>query len=328
MKHIFSILALALALAEFSADAQVTNFSLFKVTVYQQSSPTPPTMPDTPNAYYFGAQLGTEDSSHYLDVYKVTPVNATNYLSESGENYFNYGSPYFATKTNFDANYPSGEYDYYVDYTNCTGDVTNTDFGDIVVPDEDLYATNVAAFTTNCWLAMQAVDPSKTFTLTFNSFTPSPATTSAYTFIDIYDPYGNAPYGADFLTPSTTTTNIPANTLFYGEVYQVNTFFSSRQDTPNAGFAGALGTVGFDNLTYTTLATIAPWLDISRSNQDVVLTWPSLATNNFMLEEANSLNSGNWCTVTNVPTALCGTNWLTLPICPKNKFFRLASLAP
>lgn len=322
MKAIVFVLGTMLVLLRFSAQAQVTNFSIFKVTVYHQSCPAPPITPDTPNAYYAGMQLGTEDASDYVDVYAVTPDNVTNDLNETGENYFNYGSPYFATKTNFDANYPSGEYDFYVDHADYS------EMGDIVIPDEDLYATNTAAFTTNCWLAMQAVDPAKCFTLNFNSFTPLPATTSAFTFVDIYDSNGNVPYDALFLDPSTTTTNIPANTLLYGEVYQVNLDFSSRQDTPDPDFDNALGTVGFDNLTYATLATIAPWLDISRSNQDVVLTWPALATNNFALEEANSLQAAYWCMVTNIPTTMCGTNSLTLPICPHNKFFRLASFGP
>ncbi len=319
MKPIICVFAAALVFAGFSARAQVTNFSIFKVTVYHQSSPTPPTMPDFPNAYYFGTQLNTEDASDYMDVYQVTPVNNTNYLQETGVNYFSFNSPYFDTKTNFDATYPPGEYDFYIDHTDYT------DMGALIVPDEDLYATNVATFTTNCWMAMQAVDPSKMFTLTFNSFTPSPDTTTAYTFVEISDQNGNQPFDALFLDPSTITTNIPANTLLYGEVYTVNTYFSSRQDTPNAGFGGALGTVGFDNLTYTTLATIPPWLKISQSNQDVVLTWPALATNNFELEEAGSVLAQNWCPVTQVPTTMCGTNYLALPICPNNKFFRLAS---
>jgi hypothetical protein len=322
MKPIICIFAAAFVLAEFSACAQVTNFSIFKVTVYHQSSPTPPTVPDFPNAYYYGTQLGSEDASDYVDVYQVTPIDNTNDMEETAYNYFSFNSPYFDTKTNFDATYPPGEYDFYIDHTDYT------DTGALIVPDEDLYSTNVEAFTTNCWLAMQAVDPSKTFALAFNSFTPSPDTTTAYTFLDLYDQNGNSPFYAGYLTPSTTTTNIPANTLSYGEVYQVDTYFSSRQDTPDAGFDGALGTVGFDNLTYTTLATIPPWLAIFQSNQDIVLTWPALATNNFELEEANNLQpSANWCQVTQVFTTMCGTNYLTLPICPNNKFFRLASFA-
>jgi hypothetical protein len=310
-----------LAFASLSLNAQVTNFSVFKVTVYQQTGGTPPSTPDTPNAYYFGAQLNTSDSTGYLDVNLTGPGAApTAYLSEITPYYFDFGSPYYADKPGLDADYPSGEYDFYVDYTNFS------EFGSVTVPAQELYATNVAAFTTNCWNAMQQVDPAQDFTLNWNSFVASPGTTSAYTFIDIFNENtGEAPFSADFLTPDTITTNIPANTLQYGEVYRVNAFFSNRQDTSDAGFGGALGTVGFDNLTYTTLITIPPWLKISAANTNITLTWPVLSTN-YVLESAVQLSAGAvWSTITNVPTPVGYTNVLTLPAAAPGRFFRLIS---
>ena len=324
MRAILLIFVTMFGLAEFCLQAQVTNFSIFKVTVYNQYSPSPPTIPDVPNAYYFGAQLNSLDASDYVDVYANVPGTGSVYYDESAPNYFTFNSPYFADKTDLDLSYPSGEYDFYVDFTN------STDSGSIIVPSQELYSTNVAAFTTNCWLALQKVDPTQPLTLNWNLFTPSPSATTAYTFVDVLDQdTGESPFVADFLSPDIVTTNIPANTLLYGKTYHVNAFFSNRQDTPNAGFGGALGTVGFDNLTYTTLVTIPPWLHITLTgNQQVTLAWPSLISN-FALQEENalSMDDGDWTTLTNAPVTMCGTNSVTLPASDAQEFFRLASFS-
>jgi hypothetical protein len=327
MKSILKQVILLVAfLAVISLGAQTTNFSVFKVTVYQQTNGTIPTAPDYPNAYFFGAQYGTADSSDYIDEYFTDPANleVPIYLNENATNYFNFGSPYYADKTSFDTDYPNGEYDFFVDRTNFGAGTVFTDTGSVIIPDQDFYATNVAGFTTNCWIAMQHADPSQDFTLNWNSFVPSSVTTSAFTFVDIYDQNaGTEPYNADFLDPSTMTTNIPANTLQYGKTYRINNIFSSRQDTPDAGFGGALGTVGFDNQTYTTLITISPWLHIAGAGTEVVLTWPALASN-YVLEIVGQLSpSSVWVMTTNVPVTMGSTNFVTLPAAGTGQFFRL-----
>jgi hypothetical protein len=316
---------LSWTLLAFTARAQVTNFSEFKVTVYNQSSAAAPTQPDHPNAYYFGAQLNFTDGAQGIaDVAISGPVLPFTYLTEGTPIYYSYGSPYYDLKMNFDSDFPAGEYDFQVDYTNYS------DYGALFIPDYDFYSTNIAAFTPDCWTAMQQVDPSQDFTLTWNAFTPDTNTTSAFTFVDFYDDdTGSNVFSADFLTPDTTTTNIPADTLLYGKLYDVNTFFSDRQDTPDAGFGSALGTVGFDNLTHTTLMTIQPWLRIAQApNTNVTLTWPTLASN-YVLESVDQLPApGSWTTVTNIYTPSGGTNFLTLPATGLSRFFRLRELTP
>lgn len=313
-------LGAAVAWLGLPASAQVTNFSIFKVTVYHQAGTAPPAAPDVPNAYYFGAQLNTVQATNYVDVYFDGPATSE-YLNEITPFYYNYGSPYYADKPSFDADFPGGEYDFYVDHTNYT------ESGAVMVPAQALYATNAAAVTPDCWTAMQAVDPSRDFTLNFNSFIPSTNTTSAFTFVDVPDSAtGSEWFGADFMAPDITTTNIPANTLLYGETYRVNLFFSNRQDTQDAGFGGALGTVGFDNLTYTTLITIPPWLNIAGDPTNIVLTWPALAIN-FALESTFQLPVTNsWSVITNQPLVVGETNWLSLPAASPAQFFRLSSL--
>jgi hypothetical protein len=319
--HWFPLAGLALLLtAGTDLRAQVSTFNVFKITVYQQTSPAPPVAPDAPNAYFFGAQLNTTNSFGYVDVYFDGP-NQSAYLNELTPFYFDFGSPYYADKPDFDADYPGGEYDFYVDHANFS------EFGSVTIPGQEFYAANSAAFTTNCWNALQQVDPAMVFTLNWNSFAASPGTTSAYSFIDIYDENaGTEPFAADFLTPDTVTTNIPANTLRYGKTYRINAIFSNRQDTSNAGFGSALGTVGFDKLTYAQLVTIPPWLHIALANTNVLLTWPALATN-FELQAVNQLpGPGVWPAVTNQPAIVGSTNVLLLPAAAASEFFRLAAV--
>ena len=316
----FAILVLVACLAR-PLQAQVVNFSLFKVTVYHQTSVAPPAAPDAPNAYYLGVQLNSIDSPGFADVTFSDPPGDSYVLAPLTSDYFNYGSPYFSAKADLDAMFPSGEYDFQVDYTNAAFDT-----GALIVPDYDLYATNAAAFTTNCWAAMQHVDPAADFVLAWNAFSQQPYTTAAFSFVDIFSEItGEAPFSADFVTPDTTTTNIPANTLKYGQTYRVNVFFSNRQDTQNAGFGNALGTVGFDNLTYTTLVTVPPRLSISAANNEVLITWPALAAN-FALQSTAQLPAvGAWSTVTNLATNSGGANCLLLPATGQSMFFRLIS---
>jgi hypothetical protein len=305
-----------------SVHAQVTNFSVFKVTVYQQTCGAPPTSPDFPYAYYFGAQLNASYASDFGDVYVVSPGIGREPLTQLTPTDYNFGSPYYADETNFDNDYPGG------DYLFVAQEDSDSESGNVIVPDnDDLYATNAAAFTTNCWNAMQQVDPSQDFELDWNSFVPSTNATSAFTFVDVLDPSNNTVFAADFLTPDTMTTNIPAGTLLYGTTYQVNAFFSTRVDTPDAGFGGALGTVGFDNLTYTTLVTIPPWLTISGAKTNMTLFWPSLATNYVLVTTTQLSGDSTWAAVTNIPCVMGATNELMLPMDLQSQFFRLSPLS-
>jgi hypothetical protein len=197
----------------------------------------------------------------------------------------------------------------------------------VIVPDQDFYTTNIAAFTTNCWTDMQQVDPGQPLELQWNGFTPDPAATVAYTFIGVQDNVtSDTLFGANYLTPDTTVTNIAASTLLYGRSYTVNIYFSDRQDFPDAGFGGALGTIAFDRLTYTTLATIPPWLQVAAAGPtNIALTWPALATN-FFLSSTYSLSPGavSWFAVTNAPATFGATNLLILPHAAPSQFFRLS----
>lgn len=303
---------------------QIIDVNQFKITVYDQTNSAPPATPNFPDAYFFGTYIDTYASANVSNVVvsPLPPGTGELSLNQLAPTYFENGTPYYPDETSFDADFPGGTYDYNYDCTDAESNVFNTDLY-FDTSTSNLYPTTVPAFTPDCWTAMQNVDPTLDFTLTWNSYDVTPGADYAFTFINISDhdtgTFAAGPSGP----PEETSTNIPANTLEYGRVYDVGLYFSERQ-SPNS--FGISIIVGWDYLTQTTLSTIPPWLNIAPAGANVILTWPALAAN-YQLEKTIALSAaGAWITVTNVPNVNGTTNVLALPATNGSAFFRLAPL--
>lgn len=310
------------------ASAQVTNYAVFKVTVYHQVDTMPPTVPDFPNAYYFGAQLNLTASNYYdsasffWTAAPLTSTAATNLALALVSPYnYNYGSPFYTTKAAFDADFGPGDYEVEGLFTNLS-----YDSGIVTIPNPELYATNLPAFSPSAWSRMQQVDPAQDLALELNSFAVVPGATEAPMFLNVFDPAGISPanYYTNGVSLLVTNVLIPANTLEYGVNYEADLFFSSRTDTPNAGFNGATAIMGFDDLTYASVATIPPPLWIASSGTNVVLSWPSLASNFILQGSTNLLDPAGWLDVTNIVQPPGLTNSAVFPAMGKALFYRLA----
>jgi hypothetical protein len=328
--HYLRFLSLVVLLA-LPARAQVTNFAIFKVTVYHQTNSAPPVTPDFPDAYYFGAQLNMSVANYYQAadfIWSAAPPTSPAYNANMpliSPNNFNYGSPFYATKAAFDADFGPGDYEMDGTFTNTTA----YDNGFLTIPGTDIYSTNIAAYTPASLNQMQHMAPAQDLSVYLNSFDVFPGADEALTFINVFDPNsGISAYYTNDVSLLFTNLIVPANTLLYGMTYRVDTFFSSRIDTPDAGFNGALGIVGFDDLTYTEIITIPPTLNIAASGTNVVVSWPSLASNFYLQSTTNLLNAFGWNTVTNIfqPPGL--TNMAIFPATGASRFYRLTSLAP
>jgi len=326
MKNAMSVIlwSIALVLAGRPAAAQIVDVNQFKTTVYQQTNAAPPAAPNYPNAYFFGTYVDTDPAYTVTNLIVTSPSGAYLFLNQYSPTYFENGSPYYSNPTNFDNDFPGGTYDYNFNYTDA---FTNTYNADVIfdISTNDLNAASIPAFTPDCWTAMQAVDPSQPFTLTWNSYSLTPGADVAYTFISISDQAtGNStisPSGP----PGLTSTNLPAGTFQYGRVYNVSLYFSERQFPVDYGFGNDSIVVGWDNLTTTTLVTLPLWLQITPAGPNVLLTWPADATN-YHLESTASLSSASpWTTVPNLPTLIGPTNQLVLPASNASAFFRLAA---
>lgn len=325
MKHAVSTIgcSLAMGLASLPAIAQIIDVNQFKTTVYLQTNAAPPAAPNYPNAYFFGTFVDTDPASSVTNLIATSPNGAYLFLNQYSPTYFENSSPWYATQTNFDTDYPGGTYDYNFNYLDTFSNWVNAD----VIFDtatNDLNATSIPAFTPDCWTAMQTVDPAQSFTLTWNNYSVTPGADLAYTFIGISDQAtGNGIIGPSG-PPELTSTNIAAGTFQYGHIYNVNLCFSERQLPVDYGFGGDRITVGWDNLTTTTLITLPLLLQITPAGASIILTWPADATN-YHLETTDSLLPASWSVVTNLPAVIGTTNLLVLPTSHTSAFFRLAS---
>jgi hypothetical protein len=302
--------------------AQVFDVNQFKTTVYSQTNAAPPTAPDFPDSYFFGTYIDTDTNYSVTNVTVFLPNNNLFLLNQYSPTYFENGSPYYSNETNFDTDFPGGTYDYNYNYTDSASNIDNVDIL-FDLDTNDLDTATIPAFTPACWTAMQAVDPTRDFTLSWNSYTLTPGADYAETFLNISDhATGNGIIGPNG-PPEITSTNIPAGTLQYGRVYDVSLYFSERQNPPDYGFGDAFITVGWDHLTQATLITLPFWLQIAPAGTNVMLTWPAYLTN-YHLETTASLPA-TWSVVTNLPAINGTTNMLTLPAAGTSAFFRLAA---
>jgi hypothetical protein len=315
------LVLLAITAGERMARADATNYAIFKVANYQQVDSTQPISLNSPDAYYFGAQLFANDYGEILTNASMTTPDSVVYPMSGNPvpTAYYYNSPYYPDKTSFDADYPNGTYEFDVN--------DGSDYGLLTIPDEDLYTASIPYFTGDTWCRLQAVDASRPLKLCWNSFIPNPDATSAFIFVRILDPFYNYAYTTNFIPADVTNICIPADSLNAGTTYTIQLLFSDRADDVNYGFNDAApATSGFDVLTYTSLVTGPPKLCIEPGTNAAILSW-SIAASNFGLESAGELSSATtWCPVTNAPTVVNNKNVLIVPTCHAARFFQLYEL--
>jgi hypothetical protein len=313
--------------APIKLSAQITDIEQFKIVTYYQSNATPPTVIDS---CFFGNRLYSDpDFDISLPMVFTASTNGIEFvMNESGPEYYTYGGPNYATKEAFDADYPDGEFDYAVTYQDANSNNV-ADNVQLVTSTNDLYSTNLPAFNPDCWAAMQHVDPAQPFTLSWNSYTATPGTDYAETFIGSYD---NITFDSSFgsfnfdCPPDQTSVTIPAGTLSYGRSYSFLLYFSNRQ-TPtltNSDGSSLTSIMGFDNQTHANLITLSPLLTITQTNGGIVLTWAAFATN-YTLQTTPSLPAADsdWDAVLDVPGNDGTNNVLVEPILGVSSYYRL-----
>jgi hypothetical protein len=288
-KNILPLLAIVLAPALVRAD--VDSYAVFKVAVYGQTNSTRPVAVDSPDAYYFAAEVLTDTNGVMIDSASITaPDAATWQLSRNlhAPTNFDFISPYYADKAAFDSNFSNGGYLF---------SVNNGGYSEYVFAPEDLYSSVVPFFTGDTWSRFQSVDPAQPLKLCWNNFISNAGATSACIFVSILDIVHNCAYSSDALPADQTNLCVPANTLEPGTPYTIQILFSDRNDA--AGFPlgdGAPALEGFDNLTFTSLNTLAPTLGIAPGTNAVVVSWPATASNYylFFLESTPQLSPPSW----------------------------------
>jgi hypothetical protein len=128
-----------------------------------------------------------------------------------------------------------------------------------------------------------------------------------------------------FLGISQTSTNDRAGVLNYDPPSIGQSFDDFWELLPSGWEA-----VGYDDVKdnygarIVAVASAAPRLTITKSGNNVVISWPA-ASGNFTLESKADLNSTTWGTVGQTPTVNGVNLQVVLPIGSGNQFFRLKS---
>jgi hypothetical protein len=162
----------------------------------------------------------------------------------------------FASQSALNAAYPDGEA--YV--LNISGGTLGTDSGAFSSPLTPLYPSAVPYFTN--FDSIQQLNPSQAFTFAFSGFTDlTDVGESSFVFLDVVDlSTGSTVFSQAFLSPSTTSVLLPANTLLPGQNYFVTLDYSNRAETNDNGFLDSSGgvnpTVGYDYSTTLTFTTV------------------------------------------------------------------------
>jgi PEP-CTERM motif len=115
----------------------------------------------------------------------------------------------------------------------------------------------VPFLTGNSYNSLQGLNASLADTITFNGFSPVAGANESGIFITITKISDNSvALSTDELTNSTTSLNIPANTLAAGTTYNLEVDYSSRLDSTSIG--GVPFTAGYDVRTEISFTTAAP----------------------------------------------------------------------
>ena len=106
-----------------------------------------------------------------------------------------------------------------------------------------------------------------------------------------------------------------------GGVYSVTGTIGQHDAGTMTGGTYSL-TGGFWSLYSVVQTEGAPLLGITQSNNYAIIFWPSPATG-YGLEQTPALSALSWAGVTNTPADNGTIKSVTLPVQPRNKFFRL-----
>jgi hypothetical protein len=154
-------------------------------------------------------------------------------------------------QTTYQTDYPDGNYNFHL--TNSSPSATE----DATVTVDSVTATppptSIPALTAASFNALQGMDPTKPFTMNWNSFTG--ANSTALIFLFVTDASNNIVF-FDGPQPNVTQDTIPANTLQLGHTYGYKLFFSNTTVGPLVSSDGVQGEVLQDNRTSGSFATV------------------------------------------------------------------------
>jgi hypothetical protein len=256
MKLLIATAAVVCAAAP--ASAQVQFYDLFYTRYFAQFTANPPT---TETGFYFASRLIATSPGDLSSVRMLPPGGPPEIdLPLYAPAYYYFAPAGFFNADSLLAAYPAGTYRFSI-----AGGTLGEDSGDVERPADPLWAAEIPAFDPETFELFAAFNPGVSQTVRFSGFEAVAGANVSIIFFSVIDPQLGYVVDQAFANTETSTV-INAGTLVPGKTYDVYLYYSSRQETANAGFGTATGTVGFDNLTYARLVTFCP-ADINHDNQ-------------------------------------------------------------
>jgi PEP-CTERM motif-containing protein len=240
----------ALTVGAAGARAQgLTDSSLYRSDENQQTGPTT-VVPFNSGTNYFFVSLADVGSATDFDVNGVTvtvPTSPSTVYTMDGPSgaspfiNYTYQSGY-STLAQLNSIFPAGTYTQTAVNTGTRGQVSvNLTYGGVD------YYPNVPQLTAASYNALQGANPAEAIGVNWLPAVQNPATNAFYIFFNVYDlsTGGNDVFSDSFLSTSTTSLTIPANTLLPDQNYYEELDFSARiEDTDPTSIASVCTTNG------------------------------------------------------------------------------------
>jgi hypothetical protein len=247
--------ACALALPAAPARAGITGLDAFGNIEYNQTSAAAPT---TPFGSFFASRINYSASTDITSASGFTGggVNPLTYAFQPGTAFTFIASTPFITLAQLNTyNTPGTQLSV----------TTNGGLGAqnaIVTFGLTLYPSAIPALTSSSYNLLQGLNASNAATLNFNNFTAAAGSTSAFTFVTITNvSTGAVAFSQSFLSPSTASAFLAANTLAANTSYNLEIDFSNRAASTiangSSGFVGQTFTAGYDQRTEIAFTTAA-----------------------------------------------------------------------
>ena len=226
----------------------------YKTVAYQQASTGAAALVSA-NAFHFGAQVNETAIGTVISATVTPPGKAAEALTLKAANQYD-RDVWFNTQAELDAAYPNGTYQMQINaVSNGTHIVSAALTGDQYLP--------AAHFTS--FIALQAIDPAPSFTVTWDSLTGATASDGVQFYIDdatgasatrVFKSPASGTAGA--LDNTSTSITVPAGTLAAGHKYLAEIFLQRHVSADTTGYPGVTATTFYGVGTGVTFTAAAP----------------------------------------------------------------------
>ncbi len=228
------------AAARPSAGADISFLDSYRNLTYAQTANNSSTF----NGAFYSADLNATNPNFYTSVTMTypgpgSPLN----IPQVSPTDYHYQTGLYATEALMNTAFPTGTYTFNA-VNGTTTDTANYQY----TADDYPHSTPYLAGTD--YSSLQGMNANQAFTFHFSPFVTGSTASFSYIFFTIYDETtGTTVVNDGFLTPTTTSVTVAANTLTPGHLYEYEVDYSNRDIVSGTGatFAPELG---FDSRTH------------------------------------------------------------------------------